>query len=123
MGHLSVTRETLEQSVDLGLELRNALFIAGELPQMFEPLRATEAVAEQLGDGRRRGRVAAVVTNSRWAIGDSTGAVEAIALASPTSSTTWRPRRGQPYLGQAYHALGDYDRAVAHLRARWGRSR
>jgi class 3 adenylate cyclase/tetratricopeptide (TPR) repeat protein len=123
MRHLSVTLETLEQSVDLGLELRNALFIAGELPQMFEPLRATEAVAEQLGDDVRRGRVSAVLANSRWAIGDSQGAVEAglrtLGLAEKLDDPALRAVANQ-YLGQAYHALGDYDRAIAHLRSAVG---
>jgi tetratricopeptide (TPR) repeat protein len=120
MRHLSVTRETLEQSVDLGLELRNALFIAGELPQMFEPLQAAEAIADQLGDDVRRGRVAAVLTNSRWAIGDFKGAVEAglrtLAIAEKLDDRALHAVANQ-YLGQAYHALGDYDRAVAHLRS------
>jgi tetratricopeptide (TPR) repeat protein len=119
MRHLPGTRETLEQSVDLGLELRNALFIAGELPQLFEPLRAAEAVADQLGDDVRRGRVAAVLTNSLWAVGDSTGAVEAgqrtLAIARKLGDPALEAVANQ-YLGQAYHALGDYDEAVAHLR-------
>jgi len=119
MRHLTVTRETLEQSVDLGLEVRNALFIAGELAQIFEPLRAAEAIAEQLGDDVRRGQVAAVLTNSRWAVGDSTGAVEAglrtLAIAKKLGDPALQAVANQ-YLGQAYHALGDYDEAVAHLR-------
>ena len=119
MRHLSVTRETLEQTVDLALELRNALFIAGDLSKMFEPLQAAEAVADQLGDDVRRGRVAAVLTNSRWAIGDSNGAVAAgqrtLAIARTLGDPALHAVADQ-YLGQAYHALGDYDEAVAHLR-------
>jgi class 3 adenylate cyclase/tetratricopeptide (TPR) repeat protein len=123
MRHLPATQETLEQSVDLGLELRNALFIAGELPQMFAPLRATEEMAERLGDDVRRGRVSAVITNSRWAIGDSKGAVEAglktLAIAEKLGDPALRAVANQ-YLGQAYHALGNYDQAVAHLRSAVG---
>ena len=120
MTHLPVTRETRQQTVDLALELRNALFISGELPQMFEPLRLAEATAEQLGDDVRRGQVGAVLTNSRWAVGEFDGAVEAglrtAAIADKLDDPALRAVANQ-YLGQAYHALGDYERAIAHLRS------
>ena len=117
--HLPVTPDTLAHRVDIGLELRNALFIAGELPQMFEPLQAAEAAAEQLGDDVRRGRVAAILTNSRWAVGDNAGALEAgartLAIATRLGDRGLQAVANQ-YIGQAYHAVGDYDAAVAHLR-------
>jgi class 3 adenylate cyclase/tetratricopeptide (TPR) repeat protein len=120
MQHLPATREALEQSVDLGLELRNALFIAGELPRMFEPLLAAEATAERLGDDVRRGRVSAVLTNSRWAVGEYDAAVDAglrtLAIADKLDDRSLRAVANQ-YLGQAYHALGDYERGIAHLRS------
>ncbi len=119
MRHLPVTRETLQEGVDLALDLRNALFISGALAQMFEPLRAAEAVADQLGDDVRRGRVAAVLTNSRWAVGDFKGAVEAgirtLAIAERLGDPALHAVADQ-YLGQAHHALGDYDAALVHLR-------
>jgi class 3 adenylate cyclase/tetratricopeptide (TPR) repeat protein len=118
--HLPVTRETLEQGVDLALELRNALFIAGELPQMFEPLRKAQAIAEQLGDDVRRGRVSAVLVNSRWAVGEHAAAVDegqrTLAIADKLDDPALRAVANQ-YLGQAHHALGDYARAVGHLRS------
>src|SRR5262249_16945010 len=77
MRHLPATREILEQTVAPALELRNALFTAGELPQMEEPLRTAETAAEQLGDDVRRGQVLAILTNSRWAVGEYGNAVEA----------------------------------------------
>jgi tetratricopeptide (TPR) repeat protein len=120
MQHLPMTREGLEQSVDLGLELRNALFIAGELPRMFEPLLVAESTAERLGDEVRRGQVAAVLTNSRWAVGEYDAAVDAgmrtLAIADKLDDRSLRAVASQ-YLGQAYHALGDYERAIAHLRS------
>jgi class 3 adenylate cyclase/tetratricopeptide (TPR) repeat protein len=119
MSHLPLNRATREQSVDLALELRNALFIAGELPQMFEPLRLAEATAEQLGDDVRRGQVGAVLANSRWAVGEYEGAIEAglrtAAIADKLDDPALRAVATQ-YLGQAYHAIGDYGRAIAHLR-------
>ena len=106
--------------MDLALELRNALFIAGELPEMFEPLQIAEATAEQLGDDVRRGQVSAVLTNSRWAVGEFDGAVEAglrtLAIAGKLDDPALLAVANQ-YLGQAYHALGDYERAVTHLRS------
>jgi class 3 adenylate cyclase/tetratricopeptide (TPR) repeat protein len=120
MKHLPLTREVLEQGVDLALELRNALFIAGDLPQMFEPLHSAETVAEQLGDDVRRGRVGAVLANSRWAVGQYDGSVEAglrtLGIADKLDDRALRAVANQ-YLGQAYHALGDYERAVDHLRS------
>ena len=119
MRHLAVTREMQQERVDLALELRNALFISGALTQMFEPLREAEAVADQLGDDVRRGRVAAVLTNSRWAVGDFHGAVEAgtraLAIAERLGDPALHAVADQ-YLGQAHHALGAYDVALAHLR-------
>jgi class 3 adenylate cyclase/tetratricopeptide (TPR) repeat protein len=117
--HLPVTAETRRQRVDLALDRRNALFIAGELPEMVEPLRIAVANAEELGDDVRRGQVAAVLTNSRWAVGEFDGAVEAgfdtLAIADKLDDPALRAV-GNQYLGQAYHALGDYDSAVVHLR-------
>ena len=119
MRHLPVSRETREQSVDLALELRNALFIAGDLSKMFEPLRSAETIADQLGDDVRRGRVAAVLANSRWAIGDFAGAVSAGVRTREIAEVLDDPGLravADQYLGQAYHALGDYDAAITHLR-------
>jgi class 3 adenylate cyclase/tetratricopeptide (TPR) repeat protein len=120
MKHLPVTREARQQTVDLALEQRNALFIAGELPRMFEPLEIAEKTVAELGDDLRRGQISAVVTNSRWAVGEFDGAVAAgrqtLAIANRLDDPALRAVADQ-YLGQAYHALGDYDRAVAHLRS------
>ena len=120
MKHLPVSRETRQQTVDLALEQRNALFIAGELPRMFEALEIAEKTAVELGDDVRRGQISAVVTNSRWAVGEFDGAVaaglETLAIAERLDDPALRAVADQ-YLGQAYHALGDYDRAVDHLRS------
>ena len=52
----------LEQAFEIRLELRRVLRQLGEGRRMLDHLRAAGAVAEQLGDDRRRGRVYALMT-------------------------------------------------------------
>ncbi len=117
--HLPDSPELLAQGVDLRLELRNALFLAGELPRMFEHLSAAQALAESLGDRTRLARVSAALANSLWSVGDPRRALEpgqrTLDLAM-TLGDDGMAAIGHQYLGQAHHALGDYERAIAHLR-------
>ena len=55
---LPETRETTELTIDLHVDLRNALFALGELARMGEHLRAAEGLARTLGDPHRLGRIA-----------------------------------------------------------------
>ena len=54
---------SLEQGVDIRLDLRPVLGLLGEGLQVLERLREAEAIAEQLDDDRRRARVSAFMTN------------------------------------------------------------
>jgi len=56
--HLSETRETTELTIDLHIDLRNALAPLGELARMGEHLHEAERLARMLGDPRRLGRIA-----------------------------------------------------------------
>jgi class 3 adenylate cyclase/tetratricopeptide (TPR) repeat protein len=57
LAHLPETRETAEQGIDLRFDLRNALFLFGEIKQCGELLRQAESLARTLDDPRRLGWV------------------------------------------------------------------
>ena len=57
--HLPEHRETLEQAIDLRLDIRNALIALGELGAIFDHLREAETLATALDDQRRLGWVCA----------------------------------------------------------------
>ncbi len=56
LGHLPETRDTLEQTVDLRLNLRQALLPLGEFEQILDHIRKAETIAETLNDQRRLAR-------------------------------------------------------------------
>jgi tetratricopeptide (TPR) repeat protein len=56
------SRAALEQAFEIRLELRPVLRQLGEVGQMLERLREAEALAERLGDDRRRGLVCGLMT-------------------------------------------------------------
>jgi tetratricopeptide (TPR) repeat protein len=57
IAHLPETRERLEETIDVRLELRNALWPIGRLDRALDSLRGAQALAEGLGDQPRLGRV------------------------------------------------------------------
>jgi tetratricopeptide (TPR) repeat protein len=82
---LPESRATLEQAVDVRLELRPVLTQLGEVRRTLERLREAETLAERLDDESRRSRVYALLTNLHAMCGEldealSTG-THALALA------------------------------------------
>src|SRR5262245_6117380 len=61
---------TLEQGLDIRLELRPMLGQLGEYRRVRERLREAQAIAESLNDERRRGRVCAVLINAHSQLGE-----------------------------------------------------
>jgi predicted ATPase len=59
---LPESRAALEQAFEIRLELRRVLRQLGEGRKMLDHLREAEALAERLGDDRRRGQVYALMT-------------------------------------------------------------
>ena len=51
--HIPAGREKLGQQIDLHLDLRNVLFLLGDLTGVAEHLHAAESLAETLGERRR----------------------------------------------------------------------
>jgi tetratricopeptide (TPR) repeat protein len=110
-------RERTEQAIDVRLELRAALFPLGQADQILECLTEAGRLAETLGDPSRIALVDGYMGNYCWwtgqpdrALAHYVRAVEAFDQLGHDQRFGWRFA-----LGQAYHALGDYRRAIGPL--------
>ena len=118
--HLPESRESVEDAIDIRLDLRNSLIPLGELGRIFDYLREADTLARALGDQRRLGWVYTFMTNYFWHAGEHDRAVEsgqrALAIATAIED---HPLRAEANfrLGQACHPLGDYRRAIEFLRS------
>jgi class 3 adenylate cyclase/tetratricopeptide (TPR) repeat protein len=116
--HLPETRDTREQAIDLRLALRSALLPLGELRRILACLREAEALAEALDDPGRLGQVSRFLSNYFSFIGAYDQAIAAaqrvLALATAGGDGVLWGFANQ-YLGRAYHAQGDYQRAIECL--------
>jgi len=112
---LPESHSTLEQGFEIRLELRPVLTQLGEVRQTLERLREAEALAEQLNDDSRRGRVSAVATGVYSQLGEPDKALEAGTRALEISG-----RLGDfglrilttSYLEHAHYLRGEYERVV-----------
>jgi tetratricopeptide (TPR) repeat protein len=115
---LPPSRAVIEQSIDLRIELRKSLFPGGELPRMDAHLAEGERLADQLGDQRRLARISTYRAHSFWAGGETLQAIDpglrALASADAVGDLALRAP-AMCYLAQAYHAHGEYARAVELL--------
>jgi class 3 adenylate cyclase/tetratricopeptide (TPR) repeat protein len=111
------TRDTCEQAIELWLELRYALLMLGELGRVLQCLRDAETLAETLNDGYWLGRIAIYMAHHRWLTGDYDQAMasghRALAIAHGDVGLEVRANLA---LGYAYHALGEYRRALVYFR-------
>jgi class 3 adenylate cyclase/tetratricopeptide (TPR) repeat protein len=113
--YLSEQRDTREQAIDLRLALRTALMPSGDLGRTLAALREAESLAAALDDPRRLGQVLVVLSRYFYAIG-----VYDQAIATAQRALTLAAAGGEVVLhalanlslGQAYHAQGDYRRAI-----------
>jgi class 3 adenylate cyclase/tetratricopeptide (TPR) repeat protein len=112
--HLPETQETLEQSVDFRLGLRNSLFPLGEVETGLGHLRDAERVASNLGDERRLALILAYMSEHSRLTGHSSDAVSSAkkvqAMAEKIDDLSLKVV-GNYYLGTAYFTAGDYRRA------------
>jgi class 3 adenylate cyclase/tetratricopeptide (TPR) repeat protein len=117
--HLPESRQTRAQGIDLRFDLRNALLALGELVQISEHLREAERLADALDDQRRLGWTSIYMSGCSWWLGDHERALvsgqRAFAIAEALGDHAFR-LVANLYLGEAYHALGDCDRAMALYR-------
>jgi class 3 adenylate cyclase/tetratricopeptide (TPR) repeat protein len=116
--HLPESRETLAHAFDLTIEIRRALFPLGKPDRIFACLREAEALALALGDQRRLASATWFMGNHFWWTGrpdrQRECAERALALCKAEGDL---PAEHLAYwgLGQAFHALGDYRRAIDAL--------
>jgi class 3 adenylate cyclase/tetratricopeptide (TPR) repeat protein len=113
--HLPEQHETVEQALDLRLALRMALRPLGELERMLALLREAEALAEALADPHRLGQISIALANHFRQMGAYDQAItagqRALALATASGDIVLQAQANQP-LGIAYHAQGNYRRAI-----------
>jgi predicted ATPase/class 3 adenylate cyclase len=116
LGHLPQTRKTLQQVVDLRLDLRNPLFLLGEFESLYRCLHEAESIAENLGDQRRLGRVLNFLISYYGLVGEHERAISSCQRAlSFNSADVELNTVTYYYLGQAYHYLGQYERSMEAL--------
>ena len=113
--HLPENRHTTEQAIDLRFDLRNSLLPLGQLDRILEHLRQAETLAQALDDQPRLGRVHAYMAHYCWQTGEHDQAIEsgqrALAIAEALDDFDLTVVTNF-FLGQAYHARGDYRRVT-----------
>jgi class 3 adenylate cyclase/tetratricopeptide (TPR) repeat protein/type II secretory pathway predicted ATPase ExeA len=113
--HLPDGHGTRVRAIDLRLDLRNALWILGELEPLFANLQEAAALAEALGDPYRLGWVSVYLLAHFAQACDPdralTSGQRALAMAT-TLGDIGLTVAAQHYLGGVYRSLGDYRQAV-----------
>src|SRR5215510_13150811 len=114
--HLPESHDTLEQAIDLRIDLRQSLYPLGEVERLLDYLREAEALAKALGDQHRLGWVSAYMTNYFWLMGNQDHAIacgqRALAVAEARADLALQLEANYR-LGQAYWVLADYGQAIA----------
>jgi tetratricopeptide (TPR) repeat protein len=112
------TRETTEMTIDIRLDLRNALAPLGEWTSMSDHLHEAEGLARTLGDQHRLGRIVNCMVNLRMVTGDYDEAVrfaqEALGIARRLGDRSIEVVATM-YLGSAHSARGELSDAAAFL--------
>jgi tetratricopeptide (TPR) repeat protein len=115
LSHLPERHDTIEQAIDLRLALRTALWPSGDFARTLVLLREAESRAEVFDDPRRLGQVSRFLSRHFDLMGAYDQAIaaaqRALALATVGGDIVLRAL-GNQYLGRAYHAQGDYRRAI-----------
>jgi class 3 adenylate cyclase/tetratricopeptide (TPR) repeat protein len=117
--HCPDDARALERAFDIRLDLRSALVPLGDFPRIFQVLHELESFAERLGDQRRQGLVAALMSGAYPNLGRSDQASvygeRARTIAAAVGDATV-DILANTYLGSAYYFLGDYERSIACTR-------
>ena len=117
--HLPETRETREHAIDLRLDLRPPLLQLGRLDDVLTVSREAERLAGDLGDEARLARVYTYLINYHYLKGDTKQAIEygqrCLEVGRAIGDAALQGLARQ-YMGQSYHAQGDYARAERALR-------
>jgi tetratricopeptide (TPR) repeat protein len=112
---LPCTRERTELTIDIHLDLRNALTPLAEWARAGDLLKEAEVLARALGDQRRLGRIAAFIVITCIMVGDYDAAVgfgqEALAIAR-THGDRSIDVLATFFLGQTHLVRGEFSDAV-----------
>ena len=115
LGQLPETRQNIEKSIDLRLELRSALHPLGEFERVLDTLQKAAGLAESIVDERRHGRVLSYLVQSHRLSGNHSSAIEAGEKAIEIGKSFDDPGIQAPanfHLGQMFFHLGDHARAI-----------
>jgi tetratricopeptide (TPR) repeat protein len=111
LGTLPGSRATLEQAFEVHLELRRVLRQLGEGRKMLEHLREAEAIAQRLGDDRRRGQAYALMATVYSSLDEPDEALEtgtrALEIAERLGDSKIRVV-ATSFLEQVYYHRGEY---------------
>jgi class 3 adenylate cyclase len=119
LAHLPERRDTLEQAVDLRLALRIALRPFADTGRMARYLHEAEALVAALDDPGRLGRVLRSRASAAYftsAYDQAIAASERVLALATAGGEVVQQALTHYSLGLAYHARGDYPRAVAYYR-------
>src|SRR5499433_4353606 len=112
---IPTSRQIVQQTIDLRLDLRNALFPLEEFERLLENLRTAESLAEGLGDRRRLGRITGYLAHYYSLMGDREKAAESgrrgLSLAQALDDFALQVQLNY-YLGRAYFYEGEYEQAI-----------
>jgi len=115
---LPATRETTELTIDVHLDIRNALIVLSEWARMGDHVREAEGLARTLGDQHRLGRIANFMLNQCMFTGDYDGAVrfgrEALGIARTLGDRSIEVT-ATTNLGSVYSARGEFSDAATFL--------
>ena len=117
--HLPEGRDTIEQAIDLRLDMRRALLALGDYQAIFDDLREAETLAKAIDDQRRLGRISLFMIEYFRMVGDLDRAVEsgqhALTLAESLSDFGTQVVTNV-ILGLVYYSRGDHYPAMEMLR-------
>src|SRR5207249_6258792 len=113
--HLPESRATTELTIDLHIDLRNALLPLGDRARMGDHLHEAEGLTRTLGDQHRLGRIATFIVIQCLATGDYDEAVrfgqEALSIARTLSDRSIEVV-ATSYLGITLVARGEFSDAA-----------
>ncbi len=118
LDRLAPSPEHLALGVDLRFDARASLAALGEFARNLEHLGRAEALADALGDPRRRGWVAAYIAQSHYTLADHRAARACAQRALEIGASLGDlPLRVVAIcgLGQASHSLGEFAQARGNL--------
>jgi len=117
--HLPESRDSVEQALDVRLELRRVLLALGDYARMSEHLREAEALAHALGDRRRLSLALIFLGACHYGIGDLRNALDcdrrALAVVADLDDFELQAVNISS-LARDHYALGDYRQAGALFR-------